>query len=253
VATITSGAAGNYSSTATWVGGVVPGAADVAVAAHVVTVNQDVTATELRSSGSGQFRSSAAGRTINANIVATTTDCLLLTGSGSTVINGNVTGSATAAEYGVWVSNSHALTVVGTSTGGDGATAYGTYSDSTGAMSFTNCQAGAGSNSHGVVTTTTSAIVTVTNEVRGNTRGAAGSTNASAFGIANLSSASTVRILKIVCGTGGVFPVFGPASISSPSTFTIKCRDSTLTEHTFDAVTTSQSGKLIGIGGGLIG
>jgi len=57
VATITSAQTGVFSDPATWVGGVVPMAADIAVAAtgHVVTLDTDVTVEEVQQAGTGHF------------------------------------------------------------------------------------------------------------------------------------------------------------------------------------------------------
>lgn len=144
MATITSAASGNFSAGATWVGGVVPGAADVAIAAtgHIVAIDVDVTVTELRQAGTGKF-TLGNGRTINGNVynvagtlstggavefVATTSATIngnvvnaagagnaaavVVTGSGSLSINGNLSNVASS-------SSTYCAAIRATTVGGD--------------------------------------------------------------------------------------------------------------------------------------
>lgn len=73
MATITSAQSGNFSDIATWVGGVVPGPADIAVAAngHVVVIDIDVTVTKVTQAGTGKF-TLGNGRTLTALVEANT-------------------------------------------------------------------------------------------------------------------------------------------------------------------------------------
>jgi hypothetical protein len=69
MATITSAQSGDFSDTATWVGGVVPTVGDTAVAAtgHVVVIDTDVTVDGVDQAGSGKF-TLGNGRTLTANV-----------------------------------------------------------------------------------------------------------------------------------------------------------------------------------------
>lgn len=118
MATITSASSGNFSAPATWVGGVVPGPADDAVAAntHVVAIDVDVTVISFQQAGTGKF-TLGNGRTVTGNVIANagtftsggTIEVTATTGNSAT-INGNITGiSSTAA-------NIAAVVVAGTGT-----------------------------------------------------------------------------------------------------------------------------------------
>lgn len=130
MATITSAASGNFSAGATWVGGVVPGAADIAVAAtgHVITIDVDVTVTEFRQTGTGKF-SLGGGRTITGAVTgtggtATTGGTVEYIGTTTATINGNITNTNSAANgTAVLVSGSGTLSINGnlTCTTGTGA------------------------------------------------------------------------------------------------------------------------------------
>jgi hypothetical protein len=125
MATILAAANGNWSSTATWTGGVIPVAGDVVVAnAKTVTIDQDITVLELRTDttggglAGGGFSVNATGRTINANLIAGTTSCLSTTLTptvSSITINGSITGGTSASAHG-FISNAQypfALNVTG--------------------------------------------------------------------------------------------------------------------------------------------
>lgn len=125
-------AAGNWSNTATWDGGTLPGSGDDVFANnYAVTINQDVTVVSLSTRAGtvavagGSFTTDSTARTINADVYSGTTTCLtLLAGSGS-VLNGDSFGSnSTNSRYGVDV----ARTCVhnGDSTGGSGSLRAGT-------------------------------------------------------------------------------------------------------------------------------
>lgn len=121
MATITSAQSGNFSSTSTWVGGVVPVAADIAVAAngHVVAIDTDVTVTKVTQVGTGKF-TLGNGRTLTAGVEAnagtfTSGGTVEVTATTSATITGDVTGvTTTASNIGaVVVTGSGTLTVNG--------------------------------------------------------------------------------------------------------------------------------------------
>jgi len=102
MATITSTSSGNFSSGATWVGGVVPGAADVAVAAngHTVAIDTDITVISFQQAGTGKF-TLGNGRNVTGNVIAnagtiTSGGTLEVTcgSSESATLNGNATGTS---------------------------------------------------------------------------------------------------------------------------------------------------------------
>jgi hypothetical protein len=105
MATITSAASGDFSDTATWVGGVVPTVGDVAVAAtgHVIVIDVDVTVDEVDQAGTGKF-TLGNGRTLTANITARagtfttggTVEVVATSGNTATIV-GNITGVSTTA------------------------------------------------------------------------------------------------------------------------------------------------------------
>jgi hypothetical protein len=134
MATITSAASGNFSDTATWVGGVVPTVGDIAVAAtgHVIAIDVDTTVAEVRQAGTGKF-TLGNGRTLTANVQINagtftsggTVDVTATTGNTATII-GSVSGvaSTTASVAGVVVSGLGRLVLDGsiTTTGSNSST-----------------------------------------------------------------------------------------------------------------------------------
>jgi len=69
MATIVAQANGNFSDTATWAGGVVPGAGDTAQTGnYVVTIDASITCT-LNPTGSGRFDVTTGGITITGDLV----------------------------------------------------------------------------------------------------------------------------------------------------------------------------------------
>ena len=91
-ATITSSISGNWSNTATWVGGVVPTSADVVViaATHLITVDNNYTCLELRMNNPGNSGTSSvtisSGKTLTVNgNVTTNYNASASSGSTSTI------------------------------------------------------------------------------------------------------------------------------------------------------------------------
>jgi hypothetical protein len=132
VATITSAQSGDFSDTATWVGGVVPGVGDVAVAAtgHVIVIDVDVTVDQVTTTG-GTF-TLADGVTLTATnatagVLGAATGIgavtMYLNAPDSATIVGNVRGGRIASSWGVEFTGTGSLTINGQVTAGtfDGA------------------------------------------------------------------------------------------------------------------------------------
>lgn len=125
MAVITSAATGNFSAPGTWVGGVVPGVNDDAVAANgtVVTIDTDVTVLSFQQAGTGKFVL-GNGRAVTGNVIAnagtfTSGGTVEVTATSTAVINGNISGvSSTASNIAaVVITGSGTLTINGSITG----------------------------------------------------------------------------------------------------------------------------------------
>jgi hypothetical protein len=162
MATITSAQSGDFSDTATWVGGVVPTVGDIAVAAngHVVAIDTDVTLTRVTQLGTGKF-TLGGGRTLTADVEAVsgsftsggTVEVTATSGSTAYII-GNVTGlSSTAVNIcGVNVTGTGTLQLTGNVT-----SSAGTVTDA---------------NLHAAIYTNTTCTIDVNGEVSGGPSGA---------------------------------------------------------------------------------
>jgi hypothetical protein len=90
-------ATGNWSNTATWDGGTLPGAGDdVRANGFTVTIDQNITVLSIRNEAlapavlGGKFLVNSTGRTVNCDIYAANSDCLEIAGfSGTVTVNGN--------------------------------------------------------------------------------------------------------------------------------------------------------------------
>jgi hypothetical protein len=238
MAVITSAASGNFTDAATWVGGVVPGVGDEAVAAtgHVVAIDADVTLNEVRQAGTGRF-TLGAGRTLTANVqinagtftsfgtveatagVGTTATIVgnvagasstlanqagvVMTGVGTLVVNGTVTGTAgnatdnAASECAaVYTNVSSTVQVLQAVTAG-GVRKYGVYAGSSGTSAVLtitgNVTGGTNSNAYGAYTLGASASLTITGNVTGG----------NAIGARTEGASATLTITGDVTGGGG--------------------------------------------------
>lgn len=138
MATILAQANGNFTSTGTWSGGIVPSIGDIAVAnGFTVTITSNIDCAELKNdttsgaSNGGKFTSSVSGIIIKANIFgassSTTDACLEYTGTGTGYIEGNIVGGILAT--GVSHTGTGNLEITGNVSAGS---TYGVYSTSTG-------------------------------------------------------------------------------------------------------------------------
>ena len=221
MALILSAATGNFNAGATWVGGIVPGAADEARASttHTVTITANVTCTELSNAGTGLFILNS-GVTLTANVThksaTVNVNCLQFTAASPATasIVGNVTGATVASTtvFGaVNNTSSGALTITGSVTGGSASIAVGANNNSTGTITITgSVTGGSASTAIGANNASTGSLIVVGNVTGGSaadargisansngiiqiTGNVTGGTNASAVGVTN-GSTGTVTI-----------------------------------------------------------
>ena len=227
MALILSAATGNFNAGATWVGGIVPGAADEARASttHVITITADVTCTEISNAGTGTYVLNS-GVTLTANVTnKSLSTSTLLTFSAATPASGSIIGNCTGGSvvntvaaantssgtlnitgnclatiqfcYGANNSSTGTLNITGNCTGGGlSQQAHGASNNSTGTLNITgNCTGGtspSGSGSFGAFNGSTGTL-----SITGNCTGGSG---ASCAGVSNASSGT----LSIVgSATGG--------------------------------------------------
>ena len=166
MALILSAATGNFNAGATWVGGIVPGAADEARAStgHTVTITANVTCTELSNAGTGTFVLNS-GVTLTANVthksVTASVNCLTFSAASPATasIVGTCTGGSVAAATGVANNGTGALSVTGAAVGGSFSSAAGLTQGSSGSVTLTgnstgSTGGGAGNSSSGTGTFT---------------------------------------------------------------------------------------------------
>jgi hypothetical protein len=215
VATITSAQSGNFSDTATWVGGVVPGVGDVAVAAtgHVIVIDVDVTVDQVTTTG-GTF-TFADGVSLTATnatagvlggatgIGAVTMD---LNAPDSATIIGNVRAGGIASSWGVEFTGTGSLTINGEVRGGTFAGAAATGANGaqlTGAGTLTvdngtDTAVRGGSSGFAVgIQCTANATITITGNITGG--------GFAAVGLTNSGSATITIIGNVFGGLGSQF------------------------------------------------
>lgn len=130
-------AGSDWSSPATWIGGIVPGPGDIAVAnTRDISIWQDASCAEIRNDTTGS--ATAGGRfrlrpdvTLSANVYAgnvspTGLACLYYDSVGAATLIGNVVGGSGASSYGARCAGSSSiLNIYGNVTGGSVSGAYG--------------------------------------------------------------------------------------------------------------------------------
>ena len=157
MATIVAQANGNWSNPATWTGGVVPGAGDIAQTGnYTVTIDASITCT-LNPTGSGRFDVTTGGITITGDLVmqsSYTGGGLRCTHtSGEVTLTGTATGGSGSGVHGAYNAGAGTLNV-GTATGGAGNSAYGAYNAAAGTLTVGTATGGAGSGAYGALNAT---------------------------------------------------------------------------------------------------
>lgn len=197
MALILSAATGNFNSGATWVGGIVPGAADEARAStgHTVTITANVTCTELSNAGTGTYVLNS-GVTLTANVTNKTTtaniNCLSFSGisPATASIVGNVTSGTANSAIGVSNLSTGSLTITGNVFGGSGASSFGAQNNSSGLLVITgNIVGGSVQSTAYAANNVTVGTITLIGNSTGGTN-AAGINNAGA-GIVNITGTVT--------------------------------------------------------------
>jgi hypothetical protein len=230
VATITSAQSGDFSDPATWVGGVVPGVGDVAVAAtgHVIVIDVDVTVDQVTTTG-GTF-TFADGVTLTATnatagVLGGATGIGAVTMSldapDSATIIGNVRAGGIASSWGVEFTGTGSLTINGQVTGGtfagaDATGANGVQLTGAGTLTVDNgagtaVSGGTGASARGIRCT---AAATIT--IAGNITGGSGN---STFGLQN-TAAATITVTGNITGGSGSSVAIGLQNTGA-STITI--------------------------------
>ena len=232
MALILSAATGNFNSTATWVGGVVPTVGDEARAStgHTITITANVTCTEISNAGTGTYVLQS-GVTLTANVTNKTTtinvNCLtfsavspatativgnvtggaaanaspvagtgaiLNSSSGTLIVQGNVVGGSNVICIGAFNASTGTISVTGNVTGGTGNTCYGIYNLSTGAISISgNVAGGSGANGNGAINAA-AGTYTITGNV-------SGGTISTANGVINASTGTVTITSTTISGT----------------------------------------------------
>lgn len=194
-------ATGNWSALATWDGGAsLPGVGDTVHAnGYTVTIDQDITVGSVRTDA-GATAVAGGGftlndHTVNADIVAGTTQCLSYEGTGTAVINGDVTGGASLTAYGCRNNQTGTLTISGDVAGGSASSTIGCYTRITGTTTINgNVTAGSGNSAHGLYNNGTGTVT-----INGNVTGGSGS---AAYGVYNNNSGGTITITgDVTAGT----------------------------------------------------
>ena len=263
MALILSLATGNFNAGATWVGGIVPGAADEARASttHVITITANVTCTELSNAGTGTYVLNN-GVTLTANVTHKSTtasiNCLTFSAASPATasIVGTCTGGSVAAATCVLNNGTGALSVTGAAVGGSFSSAAGLSQASSGSVTLTgnatgSTGPGAGNQgaSTGTFTINGNVLAAANNGAFNNGTGTlviVGSVTAAAgAGVNNLSTGSVTITGSITASTG--------AGVTNTSTGTLTISGGTYTASTVaNAVSSTNASSVVRASGSFI-
>jgi hypothetical protein len=147
---------GTWSDVTVWNTGALPTSADDVYANNfTVTINQNVTVLSLRTTSAsginqgGAFNNSGNWAVV-ANIISGSSTALNITGSGTTLVTGDITGSSISAVSTLSFNSTGTLNLIGNLTGGSTNDSYVVTNASTGTVNITgNVLAGSGGNHYG--------------------------------------------------------------------------------------------------------
>ena len=264
MALILSAATGNFNAGATWVGGIVPGAADEARASttHVITITANVTCTELSNAGTGTYVLNN-GVTLTANVthksVATSINCL--TFSAASPATASIVGNCTAASAGsggvVVQSGSGTLTITGNIIGGSVANSNCVLNNSTGITNITgNLTAGAATNAGAVFNSSTATINIIGNVTASTSAGVTNTSTGSVTITGNITAAAAAGVTNSSTGsvtiTGSVTAA-AAAGVTNSSTATLTISGGTYTaSSTANAVISTNASSVVRASGSFI-
>jgi hypothetical protein len=241
-------ASGNWTDPATWTGGVIPGAGDVAVAnGKIVTINASVTCDEVRndttgSATAGGYFALPDGITLTADVYAggvspaTAQSCVYYAGTASAAVIGDAYGGSVGSSRAVRNGGSGVLTITGNMLGGSNASAQG-LSTAAGLNNTTiiNGNVTGGTVGQGINHLGTGTLI-INGTAIGNGYGP-GSTGLSAAPGANNASTGTLLVRATQQGARGMPAISGPFQYIDAAHASEKVRaTSGLTEITLRAV-----------------
>lgn len=244
MALILSAATGNFNAGATWVGGIVPGAADEARASttHVITITASVTCTELSNAGTGTYILNN-GVTLTANVTHKSTtlavNCLSFSAASpaTSTIVGNVTGGTANDGVAVVNTSSGTLNLTGTVTAGT-SRAYGINNTSTGSVLVTgNITGGTGAVNPFGINNNSTGSVTVTGSVTGGSQ-------STASGIGAAGSGTIIVVGNVTASTG--------PGISSTVGSTIDVTGTMTATNSNNAISSSSASATLRLSGSFI-
>jgi hypothetical protein len=264
MALILSAATGNFNAGATWVGGIVPGAADEARASttHVITITANVTCTELSNAGTGTYVLNS-GVTLTANVThkSTTTSVNCLTFSAASPATASIVGNCTAASAGsggaVVQSGSGTLTITGNIIGGSVANSNCVLNSSTGTTNITgNLTAGAATNAGAVFNSSTATINIIGNVTASTSAGVTNNSTGSVTITGNVLAAAATGVTNASTGpftiTGNITAA-AAAGVTNSSTATLTISGGTYTASTTaNAVISTNASSVVRASGSFI-